>query len=94
MKFIKLVRSENPEKKYDVYLQDGDKERKVSFGARGMSDFTKHRDEARKQLYINRHRATENWNDPLTAGFWAKNILWNKPTIEESLRDTKRRFNL
>ena len=57
-----------------------------------MSDYTKHKNPERKKLYENRHKSRENWNDPLTAGFYAKNILWNKPTITESVKDTNKRF--
>jgi len=53
-----------------------------------MSDYTKHKDEIRKQRYIARHQIRENWNNPLSAGYWAKRILWNKKTITESLKDT------
>jgi len=53
-----------------------------------MSDYTKHKDEIRKQRYIERHQIRENWNNPLSAGYWAKRILWNKKTITESLKDT------
>jgi hypothetical protein len=31
------------------------------------------------------------WNDPLTASFYATNILWNKPT-DYSIKDTNQRF--
>ena len=33
---------------------------KEYFGARGYSDFPTHKDEARKQLYIKRHKNNEN----------------------------------
>ena len=64
----------------------------VSFGAIGYSDFTKHKDEERKERYIARHKVNQDWKDYNTAGFWAKNILWNKPTIEASIKDTDRKF--
>jgi hypothetical protein len=35
--------------------------KKVYFGAAGMSDFTKHKDEARKQRYVYRHKNNEMW---------------------------------
>ena len=63
----------------------------VSFGATGYSDFTKHKDEDRKKNYIARHNPNQDWKDHTTAGFWAKNILWNKPTIEASVRDTNKK---
>lgn len=95
VKLKRLVPSHNPEKKYDAVIEtDAGREKVISFGAKGMSDYTQHKDEERKKRYVARHSARESFTDPTTAGFWAKNILWNKPTISESLRDTKVRFNL
>ena len=76
-------------KKYDAVI-DGKKT--VSFGASGYSDFSKHKDEDRKKNYIARHKPSQNWTDHTTAGFYAKNILWNKPAIEASIRNTNRKF--
>lgn len=67
--------------------------KKIHFGARGMSDFTKHHDEARKQRYFNRHKRHEDWENPYTAGSLSRYILWNKPDRDESIEDYKRRFN-
>ena len=39
-----------------------------------------------------RDKVNQDWKDYETAGMWAKNILWNKPTIEASIRDTDKRF--
>jgi len=64
----------------------------VKFGRQGYSDFTKHKDEARKQRYLDRHKANENWNKPDTAGALSRWILWNKPTLRESIQDYKQRF--
>ena len=86
---IIISKSKNKDKKYDARI---DGKRTVSFGSAGSSDFTKHKDPERKQRYLNRHKSRENWNDPTTAGFFAKNILWNKPTITESIKDTNNRF--
>lgn len=94
MKLIKLVVSSNPDKKYDAYLDVNGKERKVSFGAKGMSDYTQHHDDERKERYIKRHRANEDWSDPLTAGFWSKHYLWNLKTKEESLKYIKHHYHL
>ena len=79
--------------KYYIITNSG---RKNYFGAAGMSDFTHHKNEARKNLYINRHKKNENWGKSGidTAGFWSRWLLWNKPTIKESYNDIKSRFNL
>ena len=80
-------------KKMTAVFYDGDKKVKtIHFGQAGASDFTIHKDEARKQLYIDRHRKRENWNDPMTAGALSLYVLWNKPTLSASIADFKRRF--
>lgn len=67
----------------------------VHFGASGYSDYTTHKDPERKQRYLERHgRGREDWNDPTTPGALSRWLLWNKPTLEASLRDFKRRFGL
>jgi hypothetical protein len=97
IKFLGLARSSNPDKKYMARFEVDGRERVTHFGAAGMKDYTLHSPlnrEARKRAYDTRHRATENWDDPTSAGALAKFILWNKPTISASLADYKRRFNL
>ena len=86
---IVITKSKTKDKKYDAII-DGKKT--IHFGAKGYSDFTIHKDEERKDRYINRHKRTENWNDPKTAGFYAKNILWNKKSVKASVEDTNKRF--
>jgi len=77
--------------KYYIITSSG---RKIYFGAKGYSDYTIHKDPKRKQRYIERHKDKENWTKSGidTAGFWSKNLLWNKPTIETSYNDIKKRF--
>ena len=84
-----LQKSNKKDKKYDAII-DGKKT--VSFGAKNYSDFTKHKDEERKERYIARHKVNQDWKDYNTAGFWAKNILWNKPTLQASIKDTDKNF--
>ena len=86
-------KSDRQGKKYYIITE---KNRKVYFGASGYSDFTHHKDEQRKQRYINRHKNNETWSKSGidTAGFWSRWLLWNKPTIKESYIDIKRRFNI
>ena len=86
---IIIKKSNTKGKKYDAVINDN---KKVSFGATGYSDFTKHKDEDRKKSYIARHKVNQDWKDFKTAGFWAKNILRNKPTVEASVRDTNKEF--
>ena len=86
---VHISRSKKKDKKFDAVI-DGKKT--VSFGAKGYSDMTQHKDEERKKRYINRHKKNENWNDPKSAGFYARYILWNKPTLTASVADLRKQF--
>lgn len=68
----------------------------VHFGARGYEDFTTHGDETRKERYLARHKTNEDWTKSgiNTAGFWSRWLLWNKPTIKESVKDIEKRFGV
>ena len=83
MTHIEISPSERKDKKFKAIIDD---KKTVHFGARGAADFTLHKNEERKQSYVNRHRKNEDWSDPKTAGFYAKNILWNKPAIKASIK--------
>jgi hypothetical protein len=52
-------KSDKPDKKYYIITNN---DKKVYFGQAGASDFTHHKDEARKQRYINRHKNNEIWS--------------------------------
>ena len=98
-RLISFNRSDNPEKKYMVVIEQDGRNKTIHFGQSGAKDFTRHsalEREKRKQAYISRHKSNEDWTASGidTAGFWSKHILWNKPTISASLADTKRKFNL
>ncbi len=51
-----LYKSDKPGKKYYIITNDN---KKVYFGQASASDFTHHKDEARNQRYINRHKNSE-----------------------------------
>jgi len=93
MRTFYLSSSRRTDKKFDVKLPD---DKIISFGARGYEDYTIHKDSARKRRYIQRHRNGEIWtiSGIETAGFWSRWILWNKPTLGESVRATERRFGI
>ena len=52
-------KSDKPGKKYYIITNDN---KKVYFGQASASDFTHHKDEQRKQRYINRHKNNELWS--------------------------------
>lgn len=88
---VKISKSTRAGKKLMAIFSNKDgKKKTIHFGSEGMSDFTKHKDPARKKRYEDRHRKREDW--PLTAGALSKWVLW--PTLRGSIKDFKQRFNL
>ena len=91
IRMVKLTKSPIKGKKYTAYFSDGTR---THFGAAGMSDYTKHKDDARKGRYMSRHKARENWRNPKSAGALSRWILWNKKSLSGSVADYKRRFRM
>ena len=89
---IYLKKSTRKGKKWLVIIDN----KTIHFGQEGASDFTINKDSQRKRLYIKRHKANENWNKSgiKTAGFWSRWLLWNKPTITDSIKDIEEQFNV
>lgn len=82
---VVLKKSNRKDKKFMVDI----KGKQVHFGERGASDMTKHHDEDRKKRYLRRRSDKEKkvWNNIERPSFWAKNLLWNKPSLRESIKD-------
>lgn len=89
---IYFRKSTRPTKKWMVTIDNVT----IHFGASGYSDYTLHKNNERKQRYINRHKNAEKWTKSgiKTAGFWARWALWNKPSLTASLKDIETRFNV
>ena len=63
---VVITRSKKKEKKFDAII-DGKKT--VSFGAKGMSDMTIHKDPECKKRYVNRHKKTKTGQIQKRLGF-------------------------
>jgi len=93
--FIGITKSKNKLKKYDAYfvnIDNSDDIIETSFGQRGADDYTTHKNKDRRNRYISRHWKDLNTNNPKMAGYLSMYILWNKNTLQESLKDYKRRY--
>jgi len=106
-KLCAVIESDEKGKKYEAIFRDkecpckasekpecGRKETKVSFGAKGMSDYTIHKDDERKERYLKRHEKNEDWSDYKSKGALSRWLLWNKKTLKASIEDFKKRFHL
>jgi hypothetical protein len=98
MKLVSITKSTDGKHKLTAVFSDPKKT--VHFGAKGYDDFTiywkesKELAETKKAAYLARHKVNEKFNSPTTAGALSRWILWNRPTIGESIIDFKKRFNL
>ena len=95
--YVSLVPSDRKGKKWKMIFTTKDHIiiSQTHFGSE-MSDYTLHKDEHRKQLFLKRFQRLieKHQDDPSSAMTLSHLILWNKPTIEESFQDYKRRFRL
>jgi hypothetical protein len=73
-------------KRYTIYIPKGDKQVKVDFGSSSHDNFTIHKDPERKRLYRLRHK-NDNINDPYSPGYWSWWVLWNKPSLMDSMEE-------
>jgi hypothetical protein len=106
-KFIQLKTANDNKHKYEITLQEispgkaqsgyagTGKIHKIKFGAHGYDDFTlSPKNTKKKEAYILRHRVREDWTDPIARGTLSRFILWNKPSLKDSLIDYLKRFNI
>ncbi len=103
-KLVSLKQSINPKKKYTaVFKKQGTNQtRTVHFGGAGYMDYPswyaergKEYADTRKAAYLKRHGGMgEDYTNPVSAGALAKFILWNKPTLAESIKDFRARFDV
>jgi len=94
MKLISITPSTKADKKYMAIFDNDGRRKTVHFGQKNADDFTLTKNLDQKNRYQTRHRKDLETKDPTRAGYLAWYILWNKPTLTESIRDYRQRFNL
>ena len=97
-KIVKVVikPSTKPEKKkMAVFTKENGMKKTVHFGQAGAPDYTITKDKKQRKRYLSRHKARENWNDPMTAGALSRWILWGPYTSQkENIQLFKHKFKL
>ena len=81
MKLLSVTPSSKPEKKLDAKFEtDTGRTKVVSFGSRGMDDYTKTHDKEQRARYLKRHSANEDWSKKDSPGALSRWILWGEST--------------
>jgi len=67
----------------------------VHFGMAGGKTYIDEGDKAKREAYLKRHRARENWDDPYSAGSLSRWLLWGDSTdLETNHRSFMRKFKV
>ena len=87
---IEISKSNKKDKKLMAVI-DGKKT--IHFGDSNYSDFTKHKNEARKDNYISRH-SNEDWSKSNVASpaWMSRFILWEKPTLKGAVDNANKKY--
>ena len=94
IKLISIKKSKQSGKKFTATFKINGRKKQVHFGAAGMSDYTKHHDRTRRNRYIFRHLKDFRTGDPSRAGYLSMFVLWNKPSLQASINDYRRRIGI
>ena len=94
VKLISIKRSTKKGKKLMATFDTNGRRKVIHFGAAGMSDYTKHHDKNRRGRYIKRHTKDYRTGDPSRAGYLSMFVLWNKPSLQASISDYRRRLGV
>ncbi len=90
-----LYKAVNRKNKYSVQFINETTNRinTINFGAKNYDDYTLKNNNEIKRLYKLRH-ASDNIFNLSYSGCWSWHLLWNKPTIEASIKDMQKTFNI
>lgn len=81
MKLLSVTPSHKADKKLDAKFEtDTGRTKVVSFGAKGMDDYTKTHDTEQRARYLKRHSANEDWSKKDSPGALSRWILWGEST--------------
>ena len=95
MKLKNVKPSDRKDKKLVATFTTKSGDKPVHFGAKGYSDYTKHKDPERRKRYLDRHRKNENWSKADTPASLAKHLLWGETTsLKKNIELFKKKFNL
>ena len=84
-----LEKSNRKNKKFVIIMDN----MKHHFGQSGYEDYTIHKDIERKNRYLKR-TITQPQDNIHSPSFWSLNLLWNKTTLKDSIKDVEKKYNI
>jgi hypothetical protein len=95
--FKSLEKAKAKGKKWTVRLTVNGRNRVVHFGDASAQDYTQHHDKSRREDYLRRHKAREDWSKSgiATPGFWSAHLLWGPHTsIAKNLKAVRKAYDI
>ena len=88
---ILISKSDRKDKKFTAVI-NGTKT--IHFGQAGASDYTKHGDPKRRELYITRHQKREDWSisNIASPAFMSRWILWEHTTLQGAIDALNKKY--
>ena len=96
IKLKSIKKSSKKDKKLMATFETNGRTKVIHFGFNNntKNDYTKHHDIKRRNRYIFRHNKDTKTGDPSRAGYLSLYVLWNKPSLQASIADYKRRLGV
>jgi hypothetical protein len=96
IKLISIKPSNKSDKKLMATFETNGRKKVIHFGFKNntKNDYTKHKDIKRRNRYIFRHNKDTKTGDPSRAGYLSLFVLWNKPSLQASIADYRRRLSV
>ena len=87
---VLISKSDRKDKKYKAVINGS---KTVHFGQAGASDYTKHKDYKRRELYITRHQK-EDWSisNIASPAFMSRWILWEHITLQGAIDALNKKY--
>jgi len=94
-KLLEVQPSTVATKKWTAVFSDGTKTRRVSFGAKGYTDYTLGHDKEQRERYRARHAKDLQRGTPMSPGYLSYYLLWGDSTdLQTNVRAYRKRFGL
>jgi hypothetical protein len=95
LKLQSIKKANDGVKKYKATFTDDERTYSVKFGQLGYTDYLLSKDKERRERYLERHKANENWNKPDTPGSLSRHLLWGPTTsLQKNIELFKEKFTL
>ena len=90
MKTYILSKSTKKNKKYKIDMGDMSHD----FGSKTGKTFIDHKNLKKKSDWKARHKKDKNYKSQHSGIYHSRNLLWNKPTIEKSIKDYEKKHRV